>query len=111
MGCLRIVISDPSLSKYGIDKGYPLIFYLVTSVKSLWGTICRVSLTAKCDVDDDDKEILEEAPPEDCGHRFRTPTDYYQADFSNIMYKYPDEAEVINMCYHGARYGADSGVE
>ena len=68
-------------------------------------------MTAKCDVDDDDEEILEEAPPEDCGHRFRTPTDYYQADFSNIMYKYPDEAEVINMCYHGAGYDAGSGVD
>ena len=41
----------------------------------------------------------------------QTSPDYYIAHFSNIKYAYPDEAEVINMCHHGASYGAGSGIE
>ena len=41
----------------------------------------------------------------------RTPTEHYQADFSNIKYTYPEEADVIHLCLHGAGYGAKFGIE
>ena len=48
-----------------------------------------------------DREEKTEAPGLDRGRRFRTPTDHYQADFSNIRYNYPVEADVIHSCHYG----------
>ena len=41
----------------------------------------------------------------------QNPTNHYQVDFTNIRYKYSDKADVINMCHHGAGYGAGSDIE
>ena len=36
----------------------------------------------------------------------RTPTNFYQAEFSNKRYNYPYEADVIHLCYHRAGNGS-----
>ena len=54
-----------------------------------------------------EEEEEAEAPQLGRGHRMQTPTDLYQADFSNIRYKYPDKADVIHSCCHGAGYGGN----
>ena len=49
-----------------------------------------------------------DAPQLGRGQRVQTPSDHYQADLTNIRYAYPDEANVLYTCFHGARYGAKS---
>ena len=63
------------------------------------------------DVDSDDKEISEEAPPERQGDPMQTPPEYYSTNFSNIRCAYPDEERMMYMRHHGAGYGAGSGTE
>ena len=41
----------------------------------------------------------ETAPHLGRGARVRNPPDYYQADYTNISYLYPNEADVINTCF------------
>ena len=51
-------------------------------------------------------ENAEAAPQLGRGTRVRNRPDYYQADFTNMKYDYPDEADVIHTCFQGAGYGA-----
>ena len=51
-------------------------------------------------------ENAEAAPQLGRGTRVRNPPDYYQADFTNMKYAYPEEANVINTCFQGAGCGA-----
>ena len=51
-------------------------------------------------------ENAEAAPQLDRGTRVCNPPDYYQADFTNMKYDYPDEADVIHTCFQRAGYGA-----
>ena len=55
--------------------------------------------------------VPEEALPEGRGHRMLTQPDYYNADFSNIRYTYPNEENMIHMCHHDTSYGVGSSVE
>ena len=41
----------------------------------------------------------------------QTPTYFYQADFSNIPYNYPNEADIIHSCFQGAGYRAKNKVK
>ena len=56
--------------------------------------------------DHEEEEEETKSPQQGRGHRMQTPTNFYQADFSNKRYNYPYEADVIHSCHHGTAYGA-----
>ena len=43
--------------------------------------------------------------------RLQTQPDYYQADYTNVRYAYPNEADVINTCFQGSGYGTKTNAE
>ena len=40
-----------------------------------------------------------------------TQPDYFQADYTNVRYAYPNEADVIHTCFQGAGYGVKTNAD
>ena len=62
-------------------------------------------------VDEQEGEKEKEAPRLGGGGRLRTPTNFYQADFTKIRYKYRNEADVIHTCFQGTGYATKNKIK